>query len=228
MWTLNRSILGSIGNQSNVQLFTSDYALDWYDYQAGYNVVWGELGWNQSFTQSIDQVRGAADMAGAKWGTMIDWASLSPPTLLTGDQMYSAMRQSYEGGAEYVVVFNYMGDQQGQNIIRNSSLPSCLLQDTQFAAIQKFWTKIVQNPKETNNVKRAGCACFASELWRIHANQGEGTWGIWQSDSTSLQVWNTLQTSLHKYGSKLDIVYDDPAYPTASLYKHVVYWNGTA
>ncbi len=223
-----RSILGSIGNQSNVQLFTADYALDWYDYHAGYDVVLGELGWNQSFTQSIDQVRGAADMAGKNWGTMIAWASIAPPSLLTGDQMYTALQQSYESGAKYAVVFNYIGDQQGHGGISNSSIPSCLLQDTQFAAIQKFWTKIVQNPKETNNVKAQDALVLPANFGGSMRNQGEGTWGIWHSGSTSLQVWNTLQTSLHKYGSKLDIVYDDPAYPTAGEYRHVTYWNQTA
>ena len=64
--------LGGIGNQSSIKLFTSEYGLDWLDYQAGYNVVFGELGWNQSTTQNIALVRGAADMQGNSWGTMID------------------------------------------------------------------------------------------------------------------------------------------------------------
>ena len=35
------------------------------------------------------------------------------------------------------------------------------------------------------------------------------------------------QASLAKYGSKLDIVYDDPADTVAGGYQHVYYWNQT-
>ena len=36
--------IGTIGNQSDVSLFTADYGLDWFDYKGGYDVVFGELG----------------------------------------------------------------------------------------------------------------------------------------------------------------------------------------
>jgi hypothetical protein len=230
-----QSILSSISNKSDVRLFTSDYALDWYDYKAGYDVVLGELGWNQSFTQDIDQVRGAADMSGESWGTMIDWASQNPPVLQTEDQMYKAMRQSYESGAEYVVVFNYQGDQQvqisNQQVqISNISVPTGngLLQAPQFAAIQKFWTHVVENPRETNNVKAQDALVLPENFGGGLRSQSDGTWGIWQANSTSLQVWSTLQSTLDKYGSKLDVIYDDSSQAVANQYKHVVYWNQTA
>ena len=38
-----QSTLSSIGNQSYVKLFTSDYALYWFDYLGGYNTVFAEL-----------------------------------------------------------------------------------------------------------------------------------------------------------------------------------------
>lgn len=231
-----QNILSSIGNQSDVRLFTSDYALDSYDYQAGYDVVLGELGWNQSFTQDIDMVRGAADMAGKSWGTMIDWASQTPPTLLSGSQMYNAMKESYESGAEYVVVFNYVGNQQTIDIngtvglYTNQSAPTsnCLLQASQFAAIQKFWNQVVENPKITNNVTAQDALVLPANYGGGMRSADDGTWGIWQANSTTQQVWNTLEKVLNKYGSKLDIIYDDPAYPTAGRYQNVVYWNQTA
>ena len=102
-----QTTLGSIGNQPAVKLFTSDYALDWFDYQGGYDVVLGQLGWNQSTTQNIALVRGAADMQDKSWGVMVTWESLSAPYLQSSSQMYSEMKQAYESGAQYVVVFNY-------------------------------------------------------------------------------------------------------------------------
>lgn len=223
-----QNILGSIGNQSDVKLLTSDYGLDWFDYQAGYDVVLGQLGWNQSVTQDIALVRGAADMQGKSWGTMITWASQTAPYLMSGNQMYNAMRQSYESGAEYVVVFNYAGQTSGTSLngtVSNSG--SGLLQDQQFAAIQKFWIDIVENPKETNNVKAQDALVLPYNYGWGMRNPSDTIWGLWQADNSSQQIWSALQTSLTKYGSNLDIVYNDPAYPTSGRYQQVYYWNQT-
>ena len=50
-------------------------------------------------------------------------------------------------------------------------------------------------------------------------------WGLWKADSTSEQIWTQLQSKLEQYGSKLDIVYDDPAYPV--LENTAKYTSGT-
>ncbi|MCW4045027.1 MAG: hypothetical protein NWE94_05865, partial [Candidatus Bathyarchaeota archaeon] len=47
---------------SKMPLFTSDYALYWFDYLAGYDVVFVELGWNNSRVQQIALCRGAANV----------------------------------------------------------------------------------------------------------------------------------------------------------------------
>lgn len=39
-------------------------------------------------------------------------------------------------------------------------------------------------------------------------------WGFWRSDDKSSQIW-VIQESLLSYGSKLDIVFDDPNFPGA-------------
>jgi len=210
--------IGTIGNQSDVSLFTADYGLDWFDYKGGYDVVFGELGWNQPTTQNIALVRGAADMQNKSWGSMIDWQNLSPPTLMSGNQMYNAMKQSYESGAKYVVVFNYSPDNNGAG----------LLQKEQFAAIQKFWKDVVENPRETNNVTAVDAFVLPTDFGGGLRNQNDNIWGLWPGNSTSQQVWSNLQTALGKYGSKLDIIYDDPAYPVGDRYQHVYLWNQTA
>ena len=60
--------LSSIGNQSNVKLFTSDYGLYWFDYLGGYNTVFAELFGRQTDPQTLALVRGAADMQDKNWG----------------------------------------------------------------------------------------------------------------------------------------------------------------
>ena len=45
---------------SDFRLFTSDYALYWFDYKAGYDVVFAEFGWNYSRQLNIALNRGAA------------------------------------------------------------------------------------------------------------------------------------------------------------------------
>jgi len=157
-------------------------------------------------------------MQGKNWGIIIDWQSLSPIVLQSGDQMYSEMKQSYESGAEYVVAFNYSPGNNGTG----------LLQEEQFAALQKFWTDVVQNPKETNSVKAKEALVLPNDYGWGMRNENDNIWGLWQPDNSSQQIWNSLQTSLSKYGSKLDIVYEDPAYPTAGRYQQVLYWNETA
>jgi len=209
--------LSSIGNQSDINLFTSDYGLYWFDYLGGYNTVFAELFGTQTDAQTLALVRGAADMQDKSWGAMIEWANRASISLQTGDQMYSEMKQSYESDAEYVIVFNYSPSDNGTG----------LLQDEQFGAIQRFWTDVVQNPKDTNNVTAQDALVLPNDYGWGMRNQNDTIWGLWQPDNSSQQVWNALQASLSKYGSKLDIIYDDPAYPTAGRYQHVIYWNQT-
>lgn len=213
-----QSRLSSLGNQSAVKLFTADYGLNWFDYKAGYNVVLGELGWNQSATQDIALTRGAADLQSKSWGTILTWQTLSAPYLQSPSQMYDGMRQSYRSDAEYVVAFNYAPNDNGTG----------LLTDQHFDAIQKFWTDVVQNPKETNNVKAEAALVLPNDYGWGTRNQNDTIWGLWGPDNNSQAVWNALQSSLAKNGTALDIVYDNPAYPVTGRYQHVYYWNQTA
>ena len=127
---------------------------------------------------------------------MITWASETTPYLQSGDQMYDAMRQSYESGAEYVVVFNYAGQTSGTSLNGTvASSASGLLQDQQFAAIQKFWSDVVENPKETNNVKAQDALVLPNDYGWGMRNLGDNIWGIWPADNNSAQVWTSLQAA---------------------------------
>ncbi len=212
-----QNTLSSIGNQSNVKLFTSDYSLYWFDYLAGYNTVLAELFGQQTDSQTLALIRGASDMQDKSWGVMIEPASQLPLNLQTGDQIYNELKQAYENGAEYGVVFNYAP---------NSNNRTGLLQDEQFNTIQKFWSEVIQNPKVTNNVNGQDALVLPRNYGSGLRISTDSEWGLWQPGS-SQQVWNSVQTSLAKYGSKLDIVYNDPNFSTADKYQHIIYWNLT-
>jgi hypothetical protein len=50
---------------------------------------------------------------------------------------------------------------------------------------------------------------------------------LWNPDERSPQVWTQLQNSFEAHGLRLDIVYDDPAYPVAGRYRQIYYWKQT-
>ncbi len=208
-----------ISNQDDVELFTSDYVLYWWDYQIGYDTVFAELGWNNTVAQEIGLVRGAANLQNKTWGTIIDWKYNQPPYLPSGDEMYDQMRLSYECGAQYVLVFNYA---------ENMTDPYGTLQDEHFQALQRFWTDVVQNDSVVHGGVKAEAALVlpANYGWGMrHLN--DTIWQIWKPDDTSQQIWNQLQNKLEQYGSKLDIVYNDTAYPVTGKYNQIYYWNAT-
>jgi hypothetical protein len=52
-------------------------------------------------------------------------------------------------------------------------------------------------------------------------------WGFWGYDDKSSVIWNNMQILLSQYGSRLDIVYDDSAYPLQNNYSKIYLWNQT-
>jgi hypothetical protein len=198
---------------------TSDYALYWWDNLGGYDTVLAELGWNNTVAQEIALARGAANLQGKEWGTIITWKYTTAPYLASGNEIYQQMRTSYEAGAKYILIFNYAKDMEG---------PYGTLQDEHFAALERFWNDVVQNPNVTRGSVKAEAALVLPENygWGLR-RQNDTIWGIWQPDDKSPQVWTALQESLAKHDVGLDIVYDDPAYPVAGKYPQVYYWNQT-
>ncbi len=209
-----------IANQSNVKLFTSDYVLPWWDYQIGYDTVFAELGWNNTVSQEIGLVRGAANLQNKSWGTIITWKYTQPPYLTSGDEMYEQMLTSYECGAKYVVVFNYADGMDG---------PYGTLQDQHFQALQRFWNEVVQNSSVFHGgIKAEAVLVLPKDYGWGMRNPNDTIWSLWNANSTSKQIWTHLQSKLAQYGSRIDIVYDDPAYPVVGKYSQIYYWNQTA
>ncbi len=202
----------------SITAFVSDYTLYWFDYLGGYDVVLAQLGWNDTLTKNIGLLRGAAQMQNKSWGAIITWKYDQPPYLDSGEEIYSQMVLAYEAGAKYVVIFNYPYD--GTNIYGT-------LLDEHFEALKRFWIDVIAN-------KQASYGSVETQaVLVLPMNYG---WGMrypydrnwyWQAGERSQQIWNLSLSLFSEYGNRLDIVYDDPAYPVDDKYKKIYYWNAS-
>jgi hypothetical protein len=198
---------------NSTKVFTSDYALYWFDYLSDYDVVLGQIGWNLTFNQQIALLRGAATLQNKDWGIVITWKYQQPPYLDNGTEILNQMRTAYECGAKYFVLFNYYDSDQN---------PYGTLKEEHFQALQSFWNDVVKNPEITQGSVKADSVLVLPE------NYGWGTrweldhiWGIFVADQETEQLWNLMQTTLQEHGLKTDIVYEDEQFPLSSAYQNI-------
>jgi hypothetical protein len=206
-------------NETVIPALISDYALYWFDYKAGYDVVLAQFGWNHTLSQDIALVRGAAELQNKKWGAIITWKYNHPPYLDSGEAIYNQMRMAYKTGAEYVVIFNYAEDMEG---------PYGTLQEEHFMALERFWNEVVQSPEVEQGSIKAEAALVLPENygWGMR-NPEDKIWGLWGPDEESQQIWELSRSLLEQYGVGLDIVYEDATFPVAAKYPQIYYWNYT-
>jgi hypothetical protein len=202
----------------SITAFTSDYALYWFDYLGGYDVLLAQFGWNESAVQNIALLRGAARMQNKPWGAIITWKYDEPPYLDSGKEIYNQMRMAYEAGAQYVIIFNYPqieGNAYG------------IMTDEHFEALERFWNDVMTVP----NLRTIPDSSQAEAALVLPRNYG---WGMrnpedriwyWGPDEESPQIWELSRKLLSQYGLCLDIVYDDPAFPVTGKYSRIYYWN---
>jgi hypothetical protein len=204
----------------SIPVFTSDYALYWFDYLAGYDAVFVELGWNHSATQQIALGRGAANVQGKDWGAIITWTYQHPPYLASGPQILQDMLIAYQSGAKYVIVFNYPRNPEAN--------PYGILAEEHFTAMETFWNQTHASPRSASE-KTAGEVAFVLPEdygWGMR-NQDDKIWGFWPPDNLSPLIWDNMNKLIKKYGLKLDIIYDDPRFDFKEKYSQIYYWNST-
>jgi hypothetical protein len=208
----------------DIPLFIADYALYWFDYQAGYDTVFAELGSNASVARQIALCRGAADMQGKDWGAILTWKYEQPPYMPSAGEMFNDMVSAYLAGAKYVLVFNYPTYPDDN--------PYGVLSEEDFAALQQFWHYINTYPRESYGVQTAQAALVlpADYGWAMRRSSyitSDSIWGLFPEDSKAPMVLNSTNTLVDRYGLKLDIVYDDARYNVTNHYGQVYYWNST-
>jgi len=210
--------LNALKNRS-ITAFTSDYALYWWDYLSGFDVLLAQFGWNHTTEQDIALIRGAANLQDKSWGAIVTWKYNSTPYLASGEEIYSQMCMAYECGAEYVVLFNYAEDMDGAY---------GTLQDDHFGALERFWNEVVQNPAVVHGGVKVDAVLVLPSNYGCGLRRAEdGIW-FWGPDENSSQIWEISRKLLSQYGLRLDMVYEDAAFPVAGKYSRVYYWNETA
>ena len=204
---------------SNITRFVSDYALYWFDYLAGYDTIFAELGWNHSTPQQIGLCRGAATAQHRDWGTIITWKSPieEPASFKNGSEMLEEMLVSYEAGAKYVVVFNFPQYPEGN--------PFGILNEDHFTAMKQFWDYIIGHPEELG--KTSGQVAFVLPKdygWGMRSKNDNIWLPKWGSDNLSPLIWQNMNKLIEKYGLQLDIVYEDTRF-SLEKYSKVYFWN---
>ena len=216
---LNSTFSHTGSTPPEVTTFTSDYVLYWFDYLGGYDVIFAQLGWNQSVVQDIALVKGAARLQNKDWGTIITWKYNATPYLDSGAEVYKQLVASYRAGAKYTLIFNYPlleGNAYG------------VMRDEHFLALEEFWKNFMSPEPKSPDLSgpEAVLVLPRNYGWGMR-NPDDGIWGIWGPDGKSPQVWRITQSLLGKYGLQLDIVYDDPAFAVTGKYNQIYYWNYT-
>lgn len=225
-----KGYIGTLGAMANVwlnytnRIFTSDFGLYWFDYNCGYNAIFAELLENQNSTQkhlTIALDRGAAESFNKEWGTIITYSSQQPPYLENGTVMLQDMLTSYQAGANYIIVFNYP--------TYPATNPYGILTQDQFNAMQNFWNQIHSNPGTFDSSKAKVAYVLPENYGFGFRNPNDTIWGLFPANALSSKIYNDTRFLLGKYGTNLNIIYDDPAVidPTLKDYGKVFYWNQT-
>lgn len=204
---------------SDQNLLTSDYALYWWDYKAGYNLVLAEFGWNYSRQLAIALDRGAATVRNKDWGAIIDWTYTNPPYIGSGAQLFNDAKLAYDNGARYILVFD-----SDANHTEN------ILQKEHLTAINQFWQYTKSHPRSNNIANDRGAYVLPKDYGYGFRGPGDKIiWGLWQADNSTYQLSNDVGNMLQEYGNKLDIIFDDGLDSTnISMYNQITFWNGSA
>jgi hypothetical protein len=214
--TLKRDSGLRVLQNRSITTFTSEYALHWYDYLSGWDVILTQIGWNGTVTQDIALVRGAAKLQGKEWGAMITWKYDEQPYLDTGPEIYKQMQMTYTAGADYIIIFNYP-----QNPEDN---PYGVMTDEHFQALQNFWND-VKTQKITHSSTNGDVAYVLPQDYGSGMRRSDDKIWYWGPDELSPQIWNAAHQLLSTYGLRLDIVYEDPEYPLEGNYSRAYFWN---
>jgi len=203
--------------RNSTRVFTSDYALYWFDYLAGFDVILAQIGWNSTENQQISLIRGAARVQDKDWGIVITWKYNLPPYLDTGTEILSQMTLAYECGAKYFVLFNYYKD---------DSNPYGTMKEEHFQALESFWNNVIKNSQVVHGSIKADTVLILPKNYGWGMRWPEDKiWGIFKPDDKTQPIWELLESVLKDNDMKTDIIYEDEKFQIPQEYKHRYYWD---
>ncbi len=212
--------------EPDLRVYNSDYALYWYDYLMGYDVIFAEFLGNQSIQRQIatSLCRGAAHTLNKDWGIIITSTACTPgePQLCfeNGSELYNDMVLAWQSGAKYVVVFD------APNTSANSTVG--ILTQEHFDAIKSFWNyaKLQAKPEE---FPADTAYVLPTDYGFGFRGPNDNIWGLWSADALAPKVWNDTVTLLATHNAKIDIVFQNRTgtVPTSLPYHTLIFWNGT-
>jgi hypothetical protein len=201
----------------DLPLFTSDYALYWFDYKAEYDVVLAEFGWNYSRHINVALNRGAANVHNRDWGVMITWTYTEPPYLESGKELYDDLVHAYEMGAKYILVFD-----------TNKPYTHGVLQEEHLDALKRFWQYATDNPRPSDAPTDRVAYVLPKDYAYGFRGPDDKIWGLWEADDFSFQISTEVGSLLDRYQHRLDIIYDDGLEVDNTYgYSELIFWNGT-
>jgi hypothetical protein len=199
----------------NRPLFTSDYALYYFVYQAGYDVVLTQFGWNYSRQLNVALCRGAATMLNREWGVIVAWTYDQPPYIESGTELYEDLVLAYENGADYIVVFD-----------TNKNYTHGILKEEHFTALKDFKQYSIDNPRDSNYNRDRVAFVLPKDYGFGFRGPDDKIWGLWQADELSFDISKQLGSLLELHDKKLDIIYDNELDLDSTYSKHI-FWNNT-
>jgi hypothetical protein len=204
------------------KVFTSDYGLNWFDYKANYSAIFAEFVGNESKQRIIALDRGAAAAFNKDWAVIVNWKYDQHPYLESGNELYADLSLAYSSGAKYAVVFSFPtypdNNQYG------------ILQDKHFEALQKFWNTLHSNLASFGSNKPEAVYIVPKDYGFGFRSPNDTNWGVFPADALSQKIFEDTNNTLPaKYGSRFDILYDEPEIigPLLKNYTAVFYWNQT-
>jgi hypothetical protein len=202
-------------NSSGYTLYTSDYALYWFDYKAGYDTIFAEFGWNYSRQLNVALCRGAAELQNKDWGVMITWTYTEPPYIESGTELYKDLVLAYDNGAKYIVVFD-----------GNEGWTGGIFQQEHLDALRQFWNYIHNNPRKNHPVSERTAYVLPNGYGYGFRGPTDHIWGIWEADDFSTNMSKNVKSLLDEYGENLDVIYDDGLQPGNTYgYNQLIYWD---
>lgn len=216
---LENLIQVAISNSSDiegVQTFSSDYALYWFDYKAGYDVLFAEFGLNYSRQLNVALCRGAAIAQNKDWGIMITHTYTESPYLESGEALYDDMVFAYENGAKYIMIFD-----------TNKNYTHSTITMEHLQALKQFTEYAHKNPRNSEQTSERTAFVLPKDFAYGFRGPVDKIWGLWEADAFSYDISLQLGNLLQQYGNNLDIIYDDEVDYSSLGHGKFIFWNGT-